>query len=181
MAWSTHPTIVTGQAWTATDQNTYVKGNLDTLFPYNGTNQVAYSTSSTSLTKATASAAMQVLRSNSTNSALEFSIYPVVYKRQGSSTQWWTSTGSTVTTNYTPATSYIQVGSVEIGGLTRVTFPVAFSIPPIVFVYNMTETTPTGFTYVTGNPDETGFSVTIDSYGGWSPASIIQWLAVGEI
>lgn len=34
MAYTAHPTVITGQIWSASDQMTYVAGNLQTLFPY---------------------------------------------------------------------------------------------------------------------------------------------------
>jgi hypothetical protein len=33
MAYTAHPTVTTGQAWTSTDQETYVKNNFDAIFP----------------------------------------------------------------------------------------------------------------------------------------------------
>ena len=34
ISYTSHPTVVTGQIWSATDQNTYVKGNLQSLWVY---------------------------------------------------------------------------------------------------------------------------------------------------
>lgn len=33
MAYSTHPTVVTGQVWSASNQNQYVKSNFDAIWP----------------------------------------------------------------------------------------------------------------------------------------------------
>lgn len=132
MAWSTHPSVVTGQTWSASDENTYVKGNLDTLWPYTAALQVAYSTSATTLNKATASAALSVLRSNSDNTAIEFGALPVIYRRQGfDTTNWFATSTSTTLTNYTPSTSVIQTGCYS-GTDRTITFPSAFSGKPII-------------------------------------------------
>jgi hypothetical protein len=128
MPWNVHPTVVTGQTWSAADENTYVKGNLDTLFPYSAGMQVAYSTSTVSLNKATTSAKLQVLRSNITNTAIEFG--SLVYRTQNASTA-----GSTDTT---PASTIIQCGTYTIGGTAgstvSVTFPTSFSNIPFLYL-----------------------------------------------
>lgn len=66
-----------------------------------------------------------------------FSAAPV-YRRQGGSASDWSSPGST---NYTPGGSLIQVGaasvsfsSSESSSVTTVTFPQAFSAPPVVIL-----------------------------------------------
>lgn len=174
MAWNAHPTVVTGQTWSASDQNTYVKGNLDTLFPYTAALQVAYSTSTASLNKATSSAAFLVLRSNSANTAIEFG--GVVATRQGSSaTNWWTvSTSTTYTTNYTPATAIMQCGMSYVSSGTHViTFPQSFSAIPLVFVSIQTNGVTT-VPYV-----QTASSTGATIVGG--SANVIMWLALGPV
>lgn len=42
-SFTVHPTVVPGDTWTASNQMTYVKYNLDALFPYTAAGQLAYS------------------------------------------------------------------------------------------------------------------------------------------
>lgn len=41
MAYNAHPVVITGQIWSASDQNTYVAGNFQTLFPYTTKGDIA--------------------------------------------------------------------------------------------------------------------------------------------
>lgn len=200
MSWSIHPTIVTGQAWATSDQNTYVKGNLDTLFPYTAAQQISYSTSTASLNKATSSAAMLVLNSNSTNSALEFSYLSSIYRRQGYySTQWLSAGGSmsgSTIFNYTSTNSMTLCGSNTIAPSTgvnplllSVTFPVNFKYQPIIF-YNLLVSPYSGSTSFYDDLQafgadpttisSTGFTIKAVNWGFASPKYIISWFAFGE-
>lgn len=184
MAWSTHPTVVVGQTWSASDENTYVKGNLDTLWPYTAALQVAYSTSTTSLAVATSTAALQVLRCNSSGTALEFGNVPVIYRRQSQSTDWFSTSTSTTVSNYTPTSSVIQAGSLyDASGSTRsVTFPVVFTTKPMVFpqvldvdawpyVYAVSTS---GFNYRINLNSTSGYVLSTGNYS-------VVWFAVGEV
>jgi len=51
MAYSAVPTVVTGQTWTAANQNTYVKDNFAAVFPYTTAGDIAYATSASALTR----------------------------------------------------------------------------------------------------------------------------------
>lgn len=168
MTYTTHPTVVTGQTWAASDQNTYVKDNLDELFPYTAALQIAYSTSTATLAAATSTAALLVVRSNSANTAIEFGAVPTIYKRQGSTstTDWYTNT-STSNTNHTPATPIIQVGcSYSTSTAASVTFPTAYSGKPIVFAVNLPIT----------SVSSTGFIC-----ASTSAPVFVSWMAIGDL
>ena len=171
MTWNTHPTVVTGSTWTAADHNLYVKGNLDTLFPYTAGQQVAYSTSSASLNKATASAALMVLRSNSSNTAIEFG--GMIAARQGfSTTDWYTTSTSTAYSNSTPAKTIFQCGdAILTSTATVITFPIAYTYKPLVFVDSNTAS----FYFLTVIPTTTGATVYANSSG-----ISFSWMAIGE-
>jgi hypothetical protein len=178
MAWNAHPTLATGSTFTAAAQNTYVKGNLDTLFPYTAANQIAYSGSSTTLTTINLGAALSVLRANSTNSALEFGKVKVIYRRQGySATNWATTPTSTSTAgtlaNYTPTNSIIQAGATR--GQT-ITFPVPFLYAPIVFVFQADYGV--AYTNAIGNLTSSSTAVGISELDAFG---MLYWIAIGEI
>lgn len=186
MSWSTHPTIITGQSWTATDQNTYVKGNLDTLFPYTTSLQIAYSTSTSSLSYTEESGQFFLAGSNVTNTAITSFAYPMIYRIQCPSTSSWISTStSTSINNYTPSNSYIQTGSLQTTGPSQViTFPVAFSKKPIVFVLWFIYDLVNHMFIKSSDVATNQFSVELGSFGstssGWSSLPT-YWLAMGEI
>lgn len=102
---------------------------------------------------------------------------PQFYRRQGGSASDWSSAG---TTTQTPSAVRMQAGVVSVSAptTTAITFPVAFSQPPIVLVCANKESilagassvTASGFNIVTATPD----------YSGVPPISgTVQWLAIG--
>lgn len=62
MAYSAHPTVVTGQVWSAANQNTYVKGNFDELWKYTTAGDLVYASSATALARLAAGANGKILR-----------------------------------------------------------------------------------------------------------------------
>jgi hypothetical protein len=178
MPWNVHPTVVTGQTWSAADENTYVKGNLDTLFPYTAGMQIAYSTSTSSLNKATSTAALLVVRSNSSNTAVEFGVPPVTYRRQGYSTTSWVTTSTSYSpTTYTPIDTIIQTGAVFLASSTgSIIFPSAFSAPPLVIAQMANNTA-----YIAGYVNtitSTGFVFSSEST---LSSRQIYWVAIGQL
>ena len=71
MAYTPHPTVVTGQTWTAADQNTYVKDNLAALWPYTTAGDMAYASAPDTLVRLPIGAAYSTLRVNSAGTAPE--------------------------------------------------------------------------------------------------------------
>lgn len=51
MAYTTVPTVVTGQTYLASDYNTYVKDNITALFPYTAAGDIAYANSASALAR----------------------------------------------------------------------------------------------------------------------------------
>lgn len=51
MSYTAHPTVVTGQTWSAANQNTYVKGNLDALWPFTTAGDLAYANAANTLAR----------------------------------------------------------------------------------------------------------------------------------
>lgn len=176
MAWNTHPTVVVGQTWSASDENTYVKGNLDTLFPYTAANQLAYSNSTNSLATISSTAAFLVVRSNSANSGIEFGMPPIIRKRQGqSTTNWLSTTVSTLSNqNITPLTSAVQTGYAQIASGSTITFPVTFAYNPIIICQILSSDT------VYGYPSGISSSKFIYTHNSTASQNVV-WLAAGDL
>lgn len=51
MAYATVPTVATGDSWSAAQHNTYIKNNFAALWPYTTAGDMAYATSSSTLTR----------------------------------------------------------------------------------------------------------------------------------
>lgn len=65
MAYTAHPTVVTGQTWTAANQNTYVKDNLAALWVYTTAGDIVYASSSTVLARLAKPASDSLLKNTS--------------------------------------------------------------------------------------------------------------------
>ena len=135
--------------------------------------------------------ALQYLRKNAANSAKEWATLPVslntLGRRGGSATDF----NTFGTTNYTPTNVGVQFGSLSAsitGGYptpvtTAVTFPVAFSAKPLVYVIPIGTNT----TYAVGIANNstdistTGFTVTVSYSNGNSGSGSISvfWFAIG--
>ena len=50
MAYSTVPTVVSGDTWSAAQHNTYIRDNFTALWPYTAAGDIAYAASTTALT-----------------------------------------------------------------------------------------------------------------------------------
>jgi hypothetical protein len=110
---------------------------------------------------------------------------PQVYRRQGGSSSNWSTPG---TNNYTPGAVRIQVGSkrCDSSGSVNVTFPVAFSAPPIVFVESA-RTSQQTVSVSQSTISTTGFTArVVDHYASdiephafGDARDIVFWLAIG--
>jgi len=170
MAWTTHPTVVMGQTWTAADHNTYVKGNLDTLFPYTAANQVAYTNSTTTLATVTSSVSAQFLRTKNASADIEFG--SLIYQRQGNSTAAWFSVStSTTLTNYDSTRTIIQCGTLYIpsGSTVTATFPTSYTKAPLIFISRANTSTVVSVSSTT--------TATFVNSGGSGPC---MWFSIGE-
>jgi hypothetical protein len=99
---------------------------------------------------------------------------PQFYRRQGGSASSWASAG---TTTYTPGAVRMQAGIVTITGTGTITYPVAFSQPPIVILSSSQA-------FILGNsiPGATNVQAFVWEADGTTPATApttIAWLAIG--
>lgn len=194
MAFDNSYTAVTGATYTASDYKTYTKGNFSAMWVGTTAGDLDYYTSATAKSRlaltaggvlvAGASAplwetgsAYQFLMSNGSSPA-EFS--SLVYRRQGGNSSNWQNAG---TTTYTPTAPKVQAGvqsiSINTTGSVSITYPVAFSNRPVVFVSVFS-----GIGNIT-------FQVTGDSVSGFTVncrdvvtsgliSAEVNWLAIGE-
>lgn len=173
MAYIAQSHVAIGDTWSAASHNTMID-NIATIYA---------SLSSGGLPAG--GTAYQGLRVNSGASAKEWAALFNLHRRQGGSATDWSAQG---TTPYTPAHVIAQIGALTISmsgspmtGSGTVTFPVAFSQPPLVFVtsdvmasggvfmqYGHTGVTAAGFTvWCSYNANST--------YGNRT----VSWLALG--
>lgn len=97
---------------------------------------------------------------------------PQFYRRQGGSASNWSSAG---TTTQTPTTVRMQAGVVSVNGSQAITFPTAFSQPPVVFA------TANLASYMVGVTNITASGCTLHNQRGdgtWA-AIDVSWLAIG--
>lgn len=176
MAFTAHPTVVSGQTWTAANQNTYVKGNLDTLFPYTGASQIICSTLTSAISLLSPSTSLQFLR-GITSVSLEFG--SLIYKRQGrSSANWFSNSSAGSYTDYTPNAVIFQAGEIVMTSTAGVTltFPKTYSKVPIIF---MTPYSSFDGLHCTAIPSTIGATIypnNTTTFGVWTA----MWLAIGE-
>jgi hypothetical protein len=92
---------------------------------------------------------------------------PALTRRQGGSATNWSTPG---TTTYTPTMLRMQPGAITLdgSGLASVTFPIAFSNVPLVYLASQTSTPPTAVSI-------SASGVTIQG----NPADVAMWLAIG--
>jgi hypothetical protein len=99
---------------------------------------------------------------------------PQFYRRQGGSATEWATQG---TTDYTPTSVRMQAGSVSVSGngTVAITFPVAFSYTPLVFVTNIHDDAHQGFQVKSTGYTAAGFTILNTS----SVGQVCFWLAIG--
>ncbi len=100
---------------------------------------------------------------------------PAVIRRQGGSATDWSSAG---TTSYTPAMVRMQAGTFSVpasSSPTAVTFPVAFSQPPVVITTGQGDTNIITISSITAS----GFSILARERGGSYIGAIACWIAIG--
>lgn len=118
MAYSAHPTVVTGQTWSAANQNQYVKGNFDALWPFTTAGDLAYATGATALNRLAIGTARQVLRVNSGATAPEWATMagftPYVPRKSNASWDGDTKTPGTYTLAATDFDASIPSGAVAL-------------------------------------------------------------------
>lgn len=106
---------------------------------------------------------------NSVDDTIAGNRVPQFYRRQGGSATDWTD--ATATTTQTPTAVRMQAGVVDTGGAAVVvTFPVAFSNKPLVFVAPWEDN---------WNPWVSGVSTTQFTVNGGGGGFGVNWLAIG--
>lgn len=110
---------------------------------------------------------------------------PQVYRRQGGSSSNWSTPGNN---NYTPGAVRIQVGSKQCdsSGTANVTFPVAFSAPPLVFCVSA-RTSQQTVSVSQSTISTTGFTAHVvnhyasdtEPHAFGNAQDIVFWLAIG--
>jgi hypothetical protein len=94
-------------------------------------------------------------------------------RRQGGSSTDWSTPG---TTNYTPGAVRMQAGYLSVASNpTAVTFPVAFSQPPLVFVFADGSQRKADTSSVTAS----GFNALSYDQNGSAASANVRWLAIG--
>ena len=100
---------------------------------------------------------------------------PQIYRRQGGSASDWSIAG---TTSYTPAMVRMQAGTFSVpasSSPTAVTFPVAFSAPPVVIASGQGDTNIVTISAITAS----GFSILARERGGNYNGAVACWIAIG--
>lgn len=189
MAFTTVPTVATGDLWSAAQHNTYIKDNFSALFVGSAAGDVDYYNSASTKTRLAKPTVDSLLKNTSAGTPSWKAITDLISvpKRQGGSATDWSVYG---TTNYTPTSALVQVGSVLVvtsagspaTGYADVTFPVAFSYKPIILLSN-TDLQSSGIYYQLGFANVTASSVRIffgyGATGSFYGSQTINWLAIG--
>jgi hypothetical protein len=181
MAYSTVPTWVTGYVVTASDMATYLRDNMAALWPYTTQGDMVFAGGANSLTRLAKGTDGQSIVMTSGSPA--WGNAGGVSKRQGGSATDWNTSGST---NYTPTSSNIQVGTASISlsssssGAVTVTFPQAFTNKPIGQVTMKY----TGIGAVTqlgiSSISSTQMSITVQFSGNQTATFDFYWMAIGQ-
>jgi len=194
MAFDNSYTAVTGATYTASDYNTYTKGNFSAVWVGTTAGDLDYYTSATAKSRlaltaggvlvAGASAPLwetgslyQFLMSNGSSPA-EFS--SLILRRKGGSASDWNTGG---TTTYTPTAPKFQAGSVSVtftnNGTASVTYPIAFTNKPIP-ILSVEEDIGVVIVNSEGHLNS-GFGLRLwDINTSGSITVTVYWLAIGE-
>lgn len=73
---STVPTVANGDSWSAAQQNTYLRDNIEAVWPYTTAGDLSYASAANQLARLGIGAAYQLLRTNSAGNAPEWGGLP---------------------------------------------------------------------------------------------------------
>jgi len=188
MAYNTVPTLVTGDPWSAANANIYWRDNFEAGVPaiINAAGDIVYGTAANAATILAIGTAKQALKVNSAGTLPTWDEDGDISSRQGGSSTDYTTQG---TTTYTLTTvQKKQMGSFRVTVATghandyaTLTFPVAFTQKPLVWVTVIEDSTTNHFhCWVTTITTTTALinmseSVAADSDHNYD----IAWLAIG--
>ena len=187
MSYNAVPTVATGDAWSAANHNTYIRDNFAAGVPdiFTAAGDIAYATAANAAAALAIGSAGQVLISSSDGLPEWGDAFKITARQGGSATDY----SVAGTTNYTPGTELkVQIGVAEFTSTPQtvtITFPVAFSAPPMVIV-------PFGGWLVSGNsggypnaevtnrPQTKYFYMSVN-FTSLSGVYHIPWIAIGPI
>jgi hypothetical protein len=145
MAFTSVPTVATGDVWSAANHNQYIKDNFAALWVGSAAGDIDYYSSATAKTRLAKPSVDSVLKNTSAGVPSWKAVLELlsVASRQGGSATDWNTAG---TTTYTPTNQKVEIGvntvvmsgtSPNASGYLDVTFPVAFSAKPFIIAGNM--------------------------------------------
>ena len=187
MAFTTPRTWNVGEIVTKAMLDEQIRDNENAIWVGSAAGDIDYYTSASTKTRLAKGTAGQILTMNggatapswATPTPAVVTVGSLVGRKGGSATNWYVQG----TTNYTPATAKIQVGTVRVpvttgSGFVSVTYPVAFAYTPVIFLtkpFDGTQVMDMGYTTVTA----TTFKIYL-SYAGTGTINVdVTWLAIG--
>jgi hypothetical protein len=198
MAYTTVPTVATGDLWSAANHNTYIKDNLSALFVGTTAGDIDYYTSASTksrlaavnggVLKSSGSApswlamgnSFRVLTANTTTNEPQWSSI-VNYRQGGSATSWQTSG----TTNQTITDGIMQIGVLSVTtnvagiGSADITFTLPFQTGKIPWIIG---TVQGGVDYLNVNfsdVTETSAKARVARIDGGAGTYSVNWMALG--
>lgn len=180
MAYSVVPTVATGDLWTASNHNTYIRDNFAAGVPglFSAAGDLIYGTGMQAAAKLSIGTQGKILKVLS--SGLPGWGGPQI-KRYGGSAVNWTTIGST---SYIPDDVLVQMGAVAINnianntkGSVAVTFPLAFAGTPMVFC---TVQEGNGSAADVNSISTTQVSINILNKTGVTINAVVFWMAIGS-
>ena len=175
------PLISTGDWIDAAWLNQYIGDNFRAIFQgISNTGSIPYGVDANTVGELAIGTAGQIFQVNAGAIAPEWA--SLLRSRQGGSANDWYSQGST---NYTPGSALIQAGVARVAvvggnGNVAITFPVAFSYKPVVFLtkpYDGTAVADLGFSVITAS----GFSIYLSYVGSGTINVDVCWVAIGAL
>ena len=190
MAYSSVPTVATGDLWTAANHNTYVRDNFAAGVPdiFTTKGDLAVASAADVAQRLAVGADGQVLMADSAQAyGIKWSeiASSLIAKRRGGSSTEWSQGGSN---NYDVVNPMIQIGSVSatINGTSKeviVNFPVGYKYEPLVYVTALSANSlvpAQAFGSYVMALDKNYFYAAIKAAVSLTHTFYIHWLAIGE-
>lgn len=193
MSYSPVPVVATGDLWTASNHNTFIRDNFAAGVPalFLAKGDLAVASGVGAAARLPSGADGHVLTADSTQPLglawAEAASGLAVAARQGGDAANWLLPGST---NYTPARAILQVGVVSVAisgssgqynGQASVTFPLPFISSPLIFFGSNSVSSSGVWTSIHAySITGAGFSVWVNQGANYTPRQV-YWLAVGAV
>lgn len=183
MSYTPVPTVNTGDLWSASQHNTYIKENFAAGVPdiFTAKGDLPAASAADAAGRLAVGSNGQVLKADSTQS-LGLAWASIIGRRQGGDPSAWSLYG---TTDYTPTAALIQVGVIRwtgsaTGGNIAVTFPTAYSQNPIVIASAQNPSASNAIAVSPATASTTAVTFHWEDVGGGTQTSvIINWIAIG--